>query len=181
LIEHEIYQHTDSAAPQREERRPTSIVGHSSPAMTRHYTHVGELAAANAVGKGGRSRNALLASSVRAEIQRLNDLAAKPARDKQLAQIWPPWNALPADMHPMVKRDILTADFYEIPIGKETKVEDDQRREHLAKLKKRFPYLPLDRSKFNQALKMVQRWMDLTMFAQTTFQNHKSLIETRMS
>jgi len=26
-----------------------SIVGHSNPAMTRHYTHVGELAAANAV------------------------------------------------------------------------------------------------------------------------------------
>ena len=27
-----------------------AIVGHSSPAMTRHYTHVGELAAAVAVG-----------------------------------------------------------------------------------------------------------------------------------
>jgi hypothetical protein len=26
-----------------------SIVGHSNPAMTRHYTHVGELAASNAV------------------------------------------------------------------------------------------------------------------------------------
>lgn len=132
-------------------------------------------------GKGGRSQNARLMSSARATFQRLNDLAAKPATDKQLAQIWPPWNALPADMSPDVKHRILTATFYGIPIGKETLVEDNKRQKHLAKLKQRFTYLPLDRSECNQALIMVHRWATLTTFAQITFQGHKSLVETRMS
>jgi len=176
LIEHEIYQHTDSAAPQREERHPTSIGGHSNPAMTRHYTHVGELAAANAVGKGGRSQNVRIASSVRAFFQRQRDLAAKPATDKQLARIWPPWNALPAEMLPEEKRLILTATFNEL----DHSPSQSQRREHLAKLKQQFAYLPLDRSEYNQALIMAQGWAKLTTFAQATFQGHKSLVETRM-
>jgi hypothetical protein len=66
------------------------------------------LAAANAVGKGGRSQNVRIAPSVRAFLQRQFDLAAKPATDKQLARIWPPWNALPAEMLPEEKRLIET-------------------------------------------------------------------------
>ena len=49
-------------------------------------------------------------SDVRAIFQHWEDLAARPATDGQLAKIWPPWNALPPDMIPEVKRRILTLD-----------------------------------------------------------------------
>ena len=41
-----------------------------------------------------------LLRGVAAVVERRQQLAAQPARDDQLALIWPPWNALPAEMLP---------------------------------------------------------------------------------
>jgi hypothetical protein len=148
--------------------------------MTRRYTHVGKLAAGKASGKGGRFQILRTASNFRAFHLHEHDLAAKPATDKQLAQIWQPWNALPEDILPEDKHRILTGDFYEIPLAKETQVEDNQNREQLGKLKRQFDYLPLDRSAYNQTFDKVLRWAALTKFLQTTLHGHEAMVESRM-
>jgi len=127
-------------------------------------------------GKGGRSQNARFVSSITAILKHQNDLAAIPATDEQLAQIWPPWNALPAEMLPEEKRWTLTAFFCD----RDHSPDRSQRREHLAKLKQRFAYLPLNSSEYSQALKMAHAWATLTKFVQTTVQLHKTLVEAQL-
>jgi hypothetical protein len=126
-------------------------------------------------GKGGRLQNARLVSRITAMLQHQNDLAAKPATDKQLARIWSPWNALPADMLPEEKCWILTFDEN----GKHGR--NPTRLDHFRKLRRRFPFLPLCPHEYNQSLEQAVQWSKLIGYIQTTFQGHKSLVETRLS
>lgn len=105
-----------------------------------------------------------------AVLQGWERLAAEPATDAQLAQIWPAWNALPADMIPEVKRKILTFD--------ETS-EYDCDSEWLApfqKLRQRFGDLPFRRPEFTQALNQAIRWSSLMQYLQSTRKLHQKLI-----
>lgn len=109
-------------------------------------------------------------SSLRAFAEHWQELAARPATDKQLAKIWPPWNALPPDMIPELKRRILTLDEsseYE---------RDPERLAAFQNLRRQFPYLPLDKPEFNQALNQVERSSSLAQFFQTTLALHKDLV-----
>jgi hypothetical protein len=109
-------------------------------------------------------------SSVRVALEHWRDLAARPPTDEQLAKIWPPWNALPPDMIPELKLRILTLD-------ESSKYErDPERLAAFQNLRRQFPYLPLDKPEFNQALNQVQRWSSLSRFFQTTVALHKALV-----
>jgi len=98
-------------------------------------------------------------------------LAATPATDEQLKQIWPPWNALPDDMLPGEKRRILTLD---------EESEHHRNSSQFApfkKLQKQFKYLPFDRHEYNQALNQAYWWATLSDFIQSTRKYHKDLVE----
>jgi hypothetical protein len=88
----------------------------------------------------------------------------RPATDEQLAKIWLPWNALPAEMLPEEKRWILTGG-----------ITPDQRRQH-AELRQRFPYLPLCKHEYDQALIRATRWSTLADFRRTTVELHQELV-----
>lgn len=108
--------------------------------------------------------------SAMALIQRRIDLAKQPATDEQLAQIWPPWNSLPADLLPEEKRWILTFD-------EDTKRHPrPERQAHLEALRPRFPCLPFDRDEYHQALNQAHTWATLLGLLQTTRTHHQALI-----
>jgi hypothetical protein len=101
---------------------------------------------------------------VREELQARATAAAKPATDAQLAQIWPPWNDLPLDMTPEVRRRVLVEDGAEI-------------QQHLERLRLHFDYLPLDPNVFRRALDTATTWTRLVAFAQTTAKHRTALVE----
>jgi hypothetical protein len=53
---------------------------------------------------------------------------------------------------------------------------DPERLAAFQNLRSQFPYLPLDKHEFNQALNQVQRWSSLSRFFQTTIDLHKPLV-----
>ena len=59
-----------------------AIVGHSNPAMTRHYTHVSELAAAHAV----NALPAVMGNTAAAALPPADPLAAFKAKVRALAE-----------------------------------------------------------------------------------------------
>ena len=77
-----------------------------------------------------------------ADEQRANE----PASDKQLAAIWPLWNALPATLSADERRSVLTG--------------AEQYQGELKALRKQFPKagLPLDESTFNKSLEAAHYW-----------------------
>src|SRR6478736_651507 len=112
-----------------------------------------------------------ITSSVTAIWKRMEELAAMPATDDQLARIWPDWNALPKDMLPEEKCRVLT---FEDEIQSYPK---PQRSAHALELQKQLDFLPLEKHEYNQALNRVCRWARLVGFIQTTFELHKKLVE----
>src|SRR5258708_1532896 len=95
----------------------------------------------------------------------------RPATDEQLAKIWPPWKALPKDMSPEQNHWILT---YER--GRRDKGRNPALGEALKKLRRDFPYLPLCKHEYNQALIRATRWSTLADFRRTTVQLHQELV-----
>jgi hypothetical protein len=107
---------------------------------------------------------------LRREIQRLIDLDADPPTDEQLKKIWPPWNTLPPDMIPELKRRVLTFD-------KSNKyLRNTEQRAAYEKLRRKFPDLPLDRHKFSQALELAAQWSKLLNFLQKTRTCYQELV-----
>jgi hypothetical protein len=114
--------------------------------------------------------------SVTRIMQARADLAERPATEEQLTQIWPAWNALPDDLQPEEKRKILTATFYD----RNQSPAENQMRDRHAKLKAQFAYLPLDRYEYNLALLAAHGWSSLRKYIQTTFDLHKSIVESQL-
>jgi hypothetical protein len=85
------------------------------------------------------------------ELNRRAELGRKPATDEQLARLWPAWNALPAEMLPERRRQIL--------LGKPPSPGPD--RENYTKLRRRFRYLPFCKFEYKQALDAAVAWSDL--------------------
>ena len=97
-------------------------------------------------------------SEISAEFQRMIDTANCPATDEQMAKIWPPWNELPSNMIPELKRRVLTYDESNGYVSLE-------QREALEHLRLKFPCLPLNKREYNQTLNLAAQWSKLLDFA----------------
>jgi hypothetical protein len=108
-----------------------------------------------------------LGRSAMAVIQAQAKARKQPPTEEKLAFIWPPWNALPGRLHPQERYHILTND----PGLGDAKL--------LARLARKFPFLPLDPHDYHSSFQAAELWHKLTLFVQTTFKLHKSVIESQ--
>lgn len=115
-----------------------------------------------------------VAQAANEQIQRGIELSKRPATDSQLAQIWPPWNFLPASLLPEEKHRILTCDK-----GNKHHLSPDDRL-HWKASRRRFRRLPFDPDEYYQAFLVACRWSELTSFAETTLRLHKQLVEAQL-
>lgn len=80
------------------------------------------------------------------------DASKRLPTNKQLAKIWPPWNALPAAMSSEEKCEILKFNLARLAHP------NPARRSHFEKLKRHFDYLPLCWGEYNKALEAAAEW-----------------------
>jgi hypothetical protein len=101
-----------------------------------------------------------------ADLQKEIDMQSRPATNEQLTRIWSPWNAPRSKMQPEQKRRILTGTS-----------DNPVERKRFARLRRRFPFLPLERHEYHQALNRATRWSTLKQFAKSTIRLHQDLVE----
>jgi hypothetical protein len=121
-------------------------------------------------GRARRLRPGELHRLVMGELERRVELAHRPATDEQLARIWPPWNALPADMLPEERTSILTG---------ATLKRHPERHEHFKRLQTLFGCLPLDPNENCQALNIAERWSQLVEFHRNITSRHADWVQTQ--
>jgi hypothetical protein len=109
--------------------------------------------------------------SATAFFARQRTIAAQPAQDDQLSDIWPPWNALPAGTQPETRRSILTGEYVD---------RNPEHRNELNRLCAKFSCLPFDKDVFNQALAKAVKWSTLVGFSETTFRLHRETVEQQL-
>jgi hypothetical protein len=85
----------------------------------------------------------------------------------QLARIWPPWNALPAELSPEDKCKIL------IYKGEREAYPDPRRVAQIKDLQRTFPFLPFG-PEYTQALRMAVLWQARTAFAHRTLKHSET-------
>ena len=94
--------------------------------------------------------------SIHALLARKQELRKQPPTDEKLAQVWPAWNACPADFLPEELVWTLTGSP---PL---------RCQEALKSLRTRFEHLPLDGDEFYSTLLEAHRWAALINFARVT-------------
>ena len=110
-----------------------------------------------------------LVARVRALAKNRRRLRAQPPTDEKLAQIWPPWNACPAEFLPEQRTWTLTGN------------PNARMQKELNRLKPQFSFLPLDANDFASTLTAAEQWAALIDLGRSTNEKFSGRIEAQLA